>query len=88
MFFWIMSLGDTLSLAKTEGYVNVRRWDSWAPSVFGERESIEFDFSGSLKQSEDNRWVELLVPGLTYENSMGDVEYRFLEILHDYTGRV
>ena len=30
-------MGDTLSLAKTEGYVNVRRWDSWAPSVFGEK---------------------------------------------------
>ena len=64
-------MGDTLSLAKTEGYVNVRRWDEWAPSVFGERESVEFDFSGTLKQSEDNRWVELLVPGLKYENSRG-----------------
>ena len=64
-------MGDTLSLAKTEGYVNVRQWDSWAPSVFGERESVEFDFSGTLKQSEDNRWVELLVPEMKYENSRG-----------------
>ncbi|WP_337659561.1 hypothetical protein, partial [Butyricimonas virosa] len=64
-------MGDTLSLAKTEGYVNVRQWDAWAPSVFGESESVEFDFSGTLKQSEDNRWVELLVPGLKYENSRG-----------------
>lgn len=28
-------------------------------------------FSGTLKQSEDNCWVELLVPGLKYENSRG-----------------
>lgn len=55
-------MGDTLSLAKAEGYVNVRQWDTWAPSILGERESFEFDFSGTLKQNEENRWIELLVP--------------------------
>lgn len=65
-------MGDTLSLAKAEGYVNVRQWDTWAPSILGERESFEFDFSGTLKQNEENRWIELLVPDLKYENSRGE----------------
>lgn len=34
-------MGDTLSLAKAEGYVNVRQWDTWAPSILGERESFD-----------------------------------------------
>lgn len=64
-------MSDTLSVAKAEGYLNVRKWDSWAPSIFGEKESFELEFSGSLKHNEENRWVDLLVPGLKYENSRG-----------------
>ena len=55
---------------------------------FWGEESVEFDFSGTLKQSEDNCWVELLVPGLKYENSRGTWSTDSLKIFHDYTGRV
>ncbi len=64
-------MGDSLQIADVRGYVNVRQWDSWGPSVCGEKESFEFDFSGNLKMQEDNNWFEAIIPRLKYENTRG-----------------
>lgn len=51
------AMGDSLQVADARGYVNVRQWDTWGPSLCGEKESFEFDFSGNLKIQEDNNWI-------------------------------
>lgn len=79
--------GDSLQVADVRGYVNVRQWDTWGPSLCGERESFEFDFSGNLKTREDNNWFEAIVPSLKYENTRGTFATDSVRLTNTVLGR-
>ena len=80
-------LQDSVKVLKAEGELSTGHWNRWAPSLFGHDESVAWQFSVTMEESNGSSFLDARVTDFTYQNSRGSINLDTVSVIHVASGR-